>query len=152
LKAENLLDGHGRESVGDVITAVGIDTQSIDEVAASLKEFGVRYTRRLFTRLEIEDCNESPVTAACRYAERFAAKEAVFKLLDVREVIPSWRDIETRMVNGRPEIVLLGVAAELASQQNIAAISLGISHDARVAIAIAMGYGASRAPSKISLG
>lgn len=117
-------------------TVVGIDVQSIDDVAASLGQYGARYTRRLFTNHEIESCGENPVTAAPGYAARFAAKEAVLKILDVGETVPSWKAIEVRRTRGgRPKIVLLGEAAELARRQGIEVISLSISHDSGVAIA-----------------
>jgi holo-[acyl-carrier protein] synthase len=118
-------------------TVVGVDVQSIGEVAQSLAEFGSRYTRRLFTDAERSHCNESPETAASRYAERFAAKEAVLKVLNVREVAPSWRDIEVRLTSsGRFEVVLHGVAAELAHLRGIRALSLSISHAGGVASAV----------------
>ena len=98
-----------------VNTVVGVDVPSIDEVAASLEEFGTRSTRRLFTSHEIESCAENLVTAASDNPVRFAAKEAALKILNVREIVPSWKAIEVRRTaSGRLEIVLLGVAAELA--------------------------------------
>jgi holo-[acyl-carrier protein] synthase len=128
------------QAVGHLLTTVlGFDIQSIDEVATSLEKFGTRYTRRLYTCHEVECCGESPSSEARSYAERFAAKEAVLKLLDVREVIPSWKDIEVRRTaRALPEVVLYGVAAELASQQGIGKISLSISHDGGFAVAIAV--------------
>jgi holo-[acyl-carrier protein] synthase len=119
---------------------LGADIQSIDEIAASLKEFGSRYTRRLFTSDEVEYCEQNPVTESRCYAERFAAKEAVLKLLDVRGVVPSWKDIEVREDReGRPEIVLHDIATELAHRRGIKGISLDISHARRSAIAVVVG-------------
>lgn len=116
---------------------VGIDVQPIDEVEASMKEFGARYTRRLFTDLELDDCGENPLTVASGLAARFAAKEAVLKILDTREIIPSWRAIEVqRCSGGRPKIVLSGEAAELAHRQGVEKMSLSLSHGGGIATAV----------------
>ena len=118
-------------------TVVGVDVQSIGEVAQSLAEFGSRYTRRLFTDAERSHCNESPETAASRYAERFAAKEAVLKVLSVRSAVPSWKDIEIRLTgSGRFEVALHGVAAELAHERGIRALALSMSHAGGIATAV----------------
>jgi holo-[acyl-carrier protein] synthase len=120
-------------------TVVGMDVQSINEVRASLAQFGRRYTCRLFTDHEIEDCGEGSPIAALRYAERFAAKEAVLKVLNVREVVPSWKDIEVRRRKSEGfEVFLYGVAAELAHERGIRSISLSISHARGVATAAAV--------------
>ncbi len=114
----------------------GIDMQSVEEVAISLEEFGRRYTQRLFTDHEVEDCGEDPATSAGRFAARFAAKEAVLKILDMREAVPSWRAIEVRdVIGGRARIVLYGEAADLADRQGIEEISASISHGGGMAIA-----------------
>ena len=129
-------------------TVVGTDVQSLDEVAASRNQFGTRYTRRLFTSHEIESCGENLATAASGFVARCAAKEAVLKILDVREIVPPWKAIEIRRTtSGRPEIVLLGVAAELAHRQGIEEISLSISHGAGVVIAAAVAQANGRCRS-----
>ncbi len=117
---------------------VGIDAQPISEIAASLGQFGSRYTARLFTSREIDDCGVNSDSATWRYAERFAAKEAVLKILDVREIVPSWKEIEIRSARGRHEVVLHGVAAQLAGERGIRDISVSTSHDALVAFAVAV--------------
>ena len=123
---------------GGVNTVVGIDMQSIEEVRASLIEFGARYTRRLYTNHEIEVCEENPGSAAREYAARFAAKEAALKILKVRDVAPSWKTIEVRRsTDGRPWMVLFGSAANLAQRRGINQIALSISFGPDVAIAIA---------------
>jgi holo-[acyl-carrier protein] synthase len=115
---------------------VGIDVQAIDEVETSVRLFGDRYTRRLFTEHEVHCCGENPLTAASGLAARFAAKEAVLKILDTREAAPSWKTIEVRRgEGGRPEIVLSGETAELARRQGVSAISLSLSHGGGIATA-----------------
>lgn len=114
---------------------IGIDIQPIDEVQRSLQIFGDRYRRRLFTDHELEYCGDGPTTAS-RLAERFAAKEAVLKILDVGEFVPTWRSIEVRCsASGRPEIVLYGEAAALAQLQGVHSLSLSLSRGGGIAVA-----------------
>jgi holo-[acyl-carrier protein] synthase len=116
---------------------VGTDVQPIDEVEASMAQFGERYTRRLFTDHEIVCCGENPVTAAAGFAARFAAKEAVLKILDSTATVPSWKSIEVqREGRGAPRIVLSNEAADLAYDQGIENISLSLSHGGGIATAV----------------
>jgi holo-[acyl-carrier protein] synthase len=74
-----------------------------------------------------------------RLAGRFAAKEAVLKVLEVSStaVVP-WHSIEVRTGgNGVPYVVLSGHAAALAERQGIARIDISLSHDAGIAMAVA---------------
>lgn len=115
---------------------VGIDVQSIDEVAASMREFGSRYVHRIYTDVEVEQCGDDPMTSARGLAARFAAKEAVMKILDVRDDVPAWKDIAVRRTaSGRPEVILQGVAAQLARRQGLGHVSLSLSHTDSVAAA-----------------
>lgn len=114
---------------------VGCDIQPIDEVEESLHTFGARYRRRLFTNQELETCDNNPATAPA-LASHFAAKEAVLKILDTRETVPSWRSIEVRRTaGGRPEIVLHDDAARLAGQQGIHILSVSLSQAGGIAAA-----------------
>jgi holo-[acyl-carrier protein] synthase len=106
---------------------VGIDIQPIDEVESSLRTFGARYRRLLFTDRELENCGDNSATSS-RLAARFAAKEAVLKILDIQDVVPSWRSIEVGGVSDcRPEMNLYGVAAELARLQGIRKVYVAVA-------------------------
>jgi holo-[acyl-carrier protein] synthase len=114
---------------------VGVDIQPIDEVDSSLKTFGSRYRRLLFTHRELETCGDNSRTSS-RLAARFAAKEAVLKILDIQEVVPSWRSIEVGGISDcRPEINLYDVAAELARLQGIRDVFVSFTHSGGVAVA-----------------
>jgi holo-[acyl-carrier protein] synthase len=121
------------------MNTVGVDIQLIHEVEMSVEEFGMRYLRRLFTNREIKCCRgKKPVIAACCYAERFAAKEAVLKILDVRDMIPSWKDIEVLGdIKGSLKVYLSGTAAELSRNGDIRRILLTVSHSDAFAVAVA---------------
>lgn len=130
---------------------VGTDVQAIDEVARSMTQFGERYTRRLFTDHEIECCGENPVTAAPGLAARFAAKEAVLKILDSTATVPTWKSIEVqRGARGVPKIVLRFEAADLARDQDIENISLSLSHGGGIASAVVVAQVAESGPEALS--
>jgi holo-[acyl-carrier protein] synthase len=115
---------------------IGLDVQSIVEVQDSIAEFGDLYTRRLFTPHEIESSAGDNLSRASSLAGRFAAKEAVLKVLDIKEIVPPMTSIEIwRDDNRRPTVRLNGLAAELAGQQGIEELSLSLSHSGGVAAA-----------------
>jgi holo-[acyl-carrier protein] synthase len=114
---------------------VGIDIQPIDEVEASLKTFGARYGRLIYTPHELNVCGDNSLTAS-RLAERFAAKEAVLKVLDTHETVPPWRFIEVKGASvGAAEIALHDSAAELAQRQGIRNLSVSLGHAGGIATA-----------------
>lgn len=126
---------------------VGVDVVSVGEVAASVERFGDRYLRRLFTPHEVAACSGGAHVSASRLAARFAAKEAVMKVLRPDDVAPGWRDIEVwRQEAGWCEIRLHGTAAELAAGAGLGEVSVSITHanDVAAAVAVALVPDASR--------
>jgi holo-[acyl-carrier protein] synthase len=120
--------------------AVGIDFQPFIEVEDSLRTFGERYTRRLYTTVELQGLSSEPHVAARDLAAIFAAKEAVMKVLQPSDVIPSWLEIEVRRVKDHSaSIVLRGAATQLALRQGISdvAVSLGVARECATATAVA---------------
>lgn len=116
---------------------LGVDIQDIDEVCDSIERFGNRYVERVYTSDEIDDCFRSPNRAAQKLAGRFAAKEAVLKVLKEGAAIVTWKEIEVRSLkSGQSVIELRGFAAELATQQGITTICLSISHGGGYATAV----------------
>ena len=105
---------------------VGIDLTSVAEVAASVARFGDRYVERMFTFHEQAYCRrETGPEEPGHYrteslAARFAAKEAVLKVLRPLGPRPPWRDIEVyRAAGGWCEVRLSGSAATLAARAGI---------------------------------
>lgn len=131
---------------------IGVDLVAVDEVAASVERFGDRYVKRIFTPHEIACCRRPPARdgTATRYATeslaaRFAAKEAVLKVLRPVDVQPDWRSIELhRMTGGWCEIRLSGAAEELATAAGIGALSVSLSHETTMAAAVVVGWSTSR--------
>src|SRR5271170_1578864 len=100
--------------------AVGIDLQPFAEVADSLRTFGDRYTRRLYTTAEIKGLNSNPDLASRELASMFATKEAVIKVLAPTVEVPSWLEIEVHLANDyAASISLSGTAAQLAHRKGI---------------------------------
>jgi holo-[acyl-carrier protein] synthase len=126
------------ELSGNFALRVGTDVQSVTDVAASLERYGDRYTRRLFTDHELETCGRA-LEAAPRLAARFAAKEAVIKLLGPTHLVPAWRSIEVRTAaDGAPSIALHGEAAELAHERGVGPVAVSLSHGAGIGMATAV--------------
>ena len=112
-----------------------MDLVEIDEVRDSIQAFGDRYLRRVFTPAERNECGANPA----RLAERFAAKEAILKALQVDGAVPL-AAIDTR-ARGRGSLTvrLAGAAADLAARRGVDRIDVSVSrrrgHAAAVAIA-----------------
>ena len=111
-------------------TRIGIDLIEIERVERAL-ERRPRLAERLFTAAELAYARER-ARPGRHLAARFAAKEAVIKLLG--QGVPP-RQIE--VVSGEPPTVKLhGQAAEIAGETEIA-ISLTHSRESAAAVAIA---------------
>lgn len=116
---------------------VGVDFQEIDDVRESIENFGDRILRRICTDDEIDDCRRNAQSTAGALASRFAAKEAVFKILKDGDVVATWHDIEVRRLeSGQPTVTLHGGAATLAAQQGITTIFVSLSQSRRTAAAL----------------
>lgn len=123
---------------------LGLDMTTIAEVADSMARFGARYLERVYTPLELAECNPpgtTPSVAARALAARFAAKEATIKALGPADGIADLRTIEIRRRaggggGGGGEVHLSGAAAKLAHAAHLGAFSLSFSHTDRTATAI----------------
>jgi holo-[acyl-carrier protein] synthase len=114
---------------------IGCDVHTVTQTVASIELFGERYLRRVFTPDELEQCAGD----AERLTGRFAAKEAVLKVLQPRpdDAVP-WRSIEIRTApSGAPYPVLHDRARAIAARQGIARIDISMSHDGGIGLAVA---------------
>ena len=117
-------------------TELGIDIIKVDRIRASLERFGERFTRRVLTETEQRYVRGRPETMAGRWA----AKEAVSKVLGLGVRGIGWRDIEIeRLPTGQPAVRLHGRAADRAGQLGMERIAVSISHELDYAVAIAFG-------------
>jgi holo-[acyl-carrier protein] synthase len=117
-------------------TELGIDIIKVDRIRASIDRFGERFSRRVLTPAERRYVRMRPET----FAGRWAAKEAVSKVLGLGVRGIGWKDIEVeRLPTGQPSVRLHGRAAARAEQLGMERVALSISHEADYAVAIAFG-------------
>lgn len=94
---------------------------------------------RCFTSREITDAGDGEDRIA-RLAGRFAAKEAVLKLIGGLRQGMALTDIEVVGVpGGAPDVALTGLARARADELGIGRIHLSITHSATAAAAVAIG-------------
>ena len=119
---------------------VGVDLVSVAAVADSVRVHAERYLRRVYTSRELCDCvTSSGAPDVRRLAARFAAKEAILKVLrEGDEAIP-WHEIGVRSDRfGRPSVELAGGAAALARRRGIDALDVSLTHEGQFAAAVAV--------------
>jgi holo-[acyl-carrier protein] synthase len=123
-------------AVPDGTTELGIDIIRIDRIRAALARFGERFSNRVLTPAERAYVRGRPETMAGRWA----AKEAVSKVLGLGVRGIGWREIEIeRLPTGQPSVRLHDRAAQRAEQLGMGRIAVSISHEAEYAVAIAFG-------------
>ena len=123
-------------SVPQGTTELGIDIIKVERIRDSIERFGERFSRRVLTPAEQRYVRMRPET----FAGRWAAKEAVSKVLGLGVRGIGWKDIEVeRLPTGQPSVRLHGRAAARAEQLGMERIALSISHEADYAVAIAFG-------------
>ncbi len=117
-------------------TELGIDIISVERIRAAIERFGPRFSRRVLTDAERRHVRDRPETMAGRWA----AKEAVSKVLGLGVRGIGWRDIEIeRLPTGQPAVRLHGRAAARADQLGMGRIAVSITHESDYAVAIAFG-------------
>jgi holo-[acyl-carrier protein] synthase len=112
-----------------VILGTGIDLAEVARIREAVEKYGTRFLERVFTAGEIAYV-ETKANRFERYAARFAAKEAGMKAIGTgwRGGV-RWQDFEVRnRRSGRPELLLHGVAAEVARRMGVERIHLSLTH------------------------
>ncbi len=126
------------------VKGVGTDLVSLERFRHSLERYGDAFRRRVFTADELAHVGDGPHVVE-RLAARFAAKEAVMKLLGTGwGGAVAFTDVE--VVGGgdrRPMLRLTGGAARVAAEQGIQDLHLSLSHDGGMALAFVVGCGRS---------
>lgn len=121
-----------------MILRTGIDIVEISRLAEVNPAIRVRFLKRVYTALELEQVGDSDASLA----GRFAAKEAVSKVLGSGIGPVSWQDIEIRRgPAGAPILQLYGRASLLAEKLGLSQWSVSISHSKTQAIAMAVALG-----------
>lgn len=116
---------------------IGVDIVPVGRVSRSLTSFGDAFRKRVLTTGESEYCR-GPREAE-KVAGRVAAKEAVMKVLGEGWPSVPWTSIEILPGDGgRPNARLSGKALEIFGDLGFSAIDVSITHDAGLAIAVAL--------------
>lgn len=113
----------------------GVDLIEVERVEKSIARYGDRFLKRIFTPSELT----YGAGRVHSLAARFAAKEAVSKLLGLgiqhRDGV-DWLEIEViSSENGDPRLVLYGRAQKRARELGLEEIALSLSHTHEHAIA-----------------
>jgi len=117
-------------------TELGIDIIKVDRIRRTLERYGSRFSGRVLTPSEQRYVRDRPETLAGRWA----AKEAVSKVLGLGVRGIGWRDIEIeRLPTGQPSVRLHGRAAARAEQLGMGRVAISISHESDYAVAVAYG-------------
>lgn len=119
-----------------MLKGIGADLVEVNRIRRVLERRSRAFCQRVYTPAEAEYCFRKPAPEAS-LAARFAAKEAVMKVLGTGWGAIGWKEIEvTSQENGRPELVLHGRARVLAEQMGISRWMLTLSHTHGHALAV----------------
>jgi holo-[acyl-carrier protein] synthase len=119
----------------------GIDIVETSRIRALVDDHGQHFLDRVFTPQEQNYCALNPKRYYEHLAGRFAAKEAVLKVLGTgwRGGI-AWTDVEVvKESSGQPKIVLTGECQRIAGTLGICRWHVSISHIETHATASAIG-------------
>ena len=128
----------------------GIDIVETERIKKLAEHHGQHFLDRVFTAEEQRYCAASPKRYYEHLAGRFAAKEAVLKVLGTgwRGGI-AWTDIEVvKETSGQPRIVLSGECERIAKGLGICRWHVSISHIETHATASAIGLKAAKTPTQ----
>ena len=116
---------------------IGIDLIDIDRIVGVLDRFPDRFRERVLTDAEQRYVGRRVE----RLAGRWAAKEAISKVLGLGVRGVGWREIEILPNRaGQPQVYLHARAARRAEALNLDEVSVSISHERHLAVAVAVAH------------
>jgi holo-[acyl-carrier protein] synthase len=125
-----------------MIVGLGTDIIETVRIGRMIERHGDHFLTRVYTDGEIRYCQQRKEYLQ-HYAGRWAAKEAVMKVLGtgfVRGI--GWKDIEVAVKpSGQPIVLLHGSVRDFADQLGLETIHITISHCREYATATAIGWG-----------
>ncbi|MBX2853129.1 MAG: holo-ACP synthase [Phycisphaeraceae bacterium] len=121
----------------------GIDLVDTPRIERLLGEHEQRFLDRVFTVGEQAYSDSGGKMRVQRYAARFAAKEAVLKVLGTGwSGGIAWTDVEVvKEATGQPRVKLHGEAAQVAERCGVTAWHISLSHLGGHALASVIGEG-----------
>jgi len=118
-----------------MVVGIGIDLMEVARVEREFRDRDPGLREEIFTPAEIASC-EATRDPMLHYAQRFAAKEAVYKALAPPPgSAVSWRDIEVRGRGGAREVRLHGVMKTRAEALGARGVRLTLSSRRGLAMA-----------------
>ena len=116
---------------------IGIDLIDIDRIREVLARFPDRFRVRVLTEHEQRYCGRRVEGLA----RRWAAKEAISKVLGLGVRGVGWREIEILPNRaGAPQVYLHARAARRADAMDLDEVSVSISHERHMAVAVAVAH------------
>jgi holo-[acyl-carrier protein] synthase len=116
---------------------IGVDLIDIGRIVHMLERFPDRFRYRVLTEAEIRYCRRRPE----RIAGRWAAKEAVSKVLGLGVRGVGWREIEVLPNRaGAPQVILHRRARARAETLRLQDVTVSISHERATAVAVAIAH------------
>jgi holo-[acyl-carrier protein] synthase len=116
---------------------IGIDLIDIDRIVGVLGRHPSRFRQRVLTEHEQRYVGRKVE----RLAGRWAAKEAISKVLGLGVRGVGWREIEVLPNRaGQPQVYLHGRAAIRAQAKGLDEVSVSISHERHMAVAVAVAH------------
>jgi holo-[acyl-carrier protein] synthase len=121
-----------------LVPYTGVDAAEISRITHAVERWGQRFLDRVYTPDEQRYCG----TKMQRLAGRFAAKEAISKVLGTGIRYVHWRDLEILPDRaGKPTVRLYNRAAARAQALQLGPIGVSITHTGDLALAFAMALG-----------
>ena len=116
---------------------IGIDLIDIERIVRVLERFPDRFRYRVLTEREQQYVGRRVE----RIAGRWAAKEAISKVLGLGVRGVGWREIEILPNRaGAPQVTLHGRAARRADDMGLDDVTVSISHERQMAVAVAVAH------------
>lgn len=120
---------------------VGVDICSVPRIVDAYERFGDKFLRRVLTPDEMAYAKSSEKHLIVRVAGRFAAKEAVVKVLGTGWVGVGFQEVEIRKKpSGEPRLALHGRAATRAEELGLSHFEVSMSHEKEYAVAFVVAY------------
>lgn len=116
---------------------IGIDLVDIERIIGVLERYPQRFRNRVLTPAEQAYCRSKVE----RIAGRWAAKEAISKVLGLGVRGVGWREIEILPNRaGAPQVRLHARAAARARALGLEELTVSITHERRAAMAVAIAH------------
>ncbi len=116
---------------------IGIDLIDIDRIVGVVRRHPDRFRKRVLTEAEQRYVGRKIE----RLAGRWAAKEAISKVLGLGVRGVGWREIEILPNHaGQPQVILHARAARRAAAMGLDDVTVSISHERHLAVAVAVAH------------